>query len=273
MSALTKAAIGGGAVLAVSSGGYGMSFLFRGIMPDFSTLEEQEITTYDTSKYAKDFKPFFIDDVFEDNQKWWDWSYNTRWLEDNSDSSSMKAKKKFQGVTGGYKDKDGSDTNSLKQKCKEAYGANSNGDVLDSTDATDKFETKDIWRYCSIKGVKPVLVSGYATTKFGGKTGLAESLVSVKDEHKESNDWFWEIREREFRVGVKTKSKKTQEPAGTKAKTGKKFDLLYKNEKNRTVKELCREIYETNQNDGSTKNIEESDIKRFCFLTPVTTDN
>ncbi|GCE63496.1 hypothetical protein [Candidatus Mycoplasma haematohominis] len=267
VSTKIAAVLGGGAVfLAVV--GYGMSVLFSGIMPDFATLEDQGVTIYDNgNKYVKGFKSFFIDGSFDGNQKWWDWSYNNRWLKDNSDSLKQKAKSKFQGVTGGYKDKDGNETNSLRKKCKDAYDATSS-DVEDSAKEDSKFETKDIWRYCSIGGVKPVLASGYDTARFGGKEEWKGKLVSVKNEDKESNDWFWEIREREFRYGVKIKSQLNSEPRGISSEEGKAFRDLYKKTKSGTVKGLCKEIYEELESSRDAKKIDEKDIKKFCFLIP-----
>ncbi|GCE63796.1 hypothetical protein [Candidatus Mycoplasma haematohominis] len=269
MSIAKLGAGAGAAALVLGGGGWGMSVLFSNMMPTFKTLKEIGGTGYDT-KYAKDFKSLFVDDGSDKNKDWWEWSYKNRWLSDKDGSEeSTKPKNKFKDLKGGFKRKDSDSDNFLNKKCKDAYGAESAKVKKDAND-NDEFEERDVWRYCSIGGIKPVLVSenssGYESDKFGDKSGLKGKLVSVKKEDKDSTDWFWEIREHEFRYG---KGGDAVTGTGSQSETTNSiFRELFDGTRKGTVKETCKEAYEATQNGTDTHKFHESDIKKFCFLIP-----
>lgn len=210
--------------------------------------------------YVKDYKPYFVDHERNKNDLWWSWTHKHRWKTDKySQEKNKQPGNNFSEI---------SNWSTLKETCEKAYKVASGNVKLSQASGNDQYLERDVWRYCSIFGEKPKVISLVHTddSKFPyeensyGKIHKDE-LISVK---YGENLYFWSLQEERF-FG--------DDGIGAHKKTGDKtiFEDLYSKEKQKgekfSVREACREAYKESINNTSGNiNTNQTEVFNYCSL-------
>ncbi|GCE63519.1 hypothetical protein [Candidatus Mycoplasma haematohominis] len=260
-----KVALGAGVVVLAVGGGYGISALFNGGMPDYSPFKRSAV---DNTKYVDSYPDYFVDTEDPKNDPWWDWVYKTRYLAKDGKTSDGKErpepKRGFKDNINGWDD--------VKKACKSAYGAET-GKIKSNTEdpGTDEYYEADVWRYCTAVNKKPIVVSSapkgdsgsqkedsdYASGTFGQTN--KDKLVAITPKDNES---FWQEQQRLF-------FKKGGNRSGENATKTNNF--LFKalwDKGSGNLRDTCLTAYKekTTVSSGETQKVNEDDLFRFCSL-------
>lgn len=157
---------------------------------------------------------------------------------------------------------------SLNRVCRQAYikyfpEVEGNKEDAKGDDAMGrKYREDDVWKYCSIPSKKPSTIGssgGYSSGKLGADSSLTNHLISTKDD---SNDVFWEIRNREFfeEIGIQAALYKNNFFAELFTK-----QMMSQSD---TIKEKCEEAYGKEAANASSKDAPtKEEVLKFCSLT------
>ncbi|GCE63808.1 hypothetical protein MHSWG343_08150 [Candidatus Mycoplasma haematohominis] len=256
----TKLAVGAGTAVLIAGGGYGVSTLFDGSMPNYFSLPDQ------ANKYITDYHDYFVDHSKPGNDAWWRWVYKNRYQVALGSNN-----KPFAGFAN-LKSGDGKD-NSIKKVCEKVYEVakdNSTNTIKPSgASQNTEYLEADVWRYCTAVEVKPKLVSevtnessSYTTDNAHGGQ-LKDKLVSVL---AEENSYFWAEQERRF-----FRDQKDDSRSGGHATTADSsiFKALFdkrnkRRSKNETLKNVCKDAY--NKSESTTPKVSKEHVLKFCSL-------
>ncbi|GCE63469.1 hypothetical protein MHSWG343_04660 [Candidatus Mycoplasma haematohominis] len=257
---VAKAAAAGAAALALAAGGYGVSTLFSGGMPDYDPL------TKSTGKYVSEYQDYFV--AADKNEPWWEWVYKSRYLvngeKDVEGDVRPTPKTAFASLDRGS----GNTDKDIQKVCKDFYEAE-NSKVKTGTVASGEYEEEDAWRYCTAIKKKPKTINensgeenSYGETTSTDTYGKAkkENLISITST---DNALFWKEQNRLF---FKDKGNRS----GSKFKkdnTSSIFrDLWHTREGN--IKDACEKAYKLPSNVGtqSSPKADKDDIFKFCSL-------
>ncbi|GCE63471.1 hypothetical protein MHSWG343_04680 [Candidatus Mycoplasma haematohominis] len=276
------AAIVGASALVIGGSGVGVKFLIDAQEPVWYALSsESGFPNNYEGRVGKEYGNYLVG-VYGDkdgqknrNQKWWEWSYKQFEYDVKNNPSILSSEffdsaTKKSKVSGAYKPSSSTvaseSLKELNEACKGVYDKQ-------TSELTDNNLIQDLWKYCSHLGKKPDLLvsgSGYTNGSFGANTSHHNKAVATKGYEKgSSNDEFWRLRNEEF-FG-------TGENSGNIGVTDGIFKKLYeKKEKGEitsedTVRKTCEKAYERQESAKDTDpKVEDSDIKKFCYLTPTT---
>ncbi|GCE63647.1 hypothetical protein [Candidatus Mycoplasma haematohominis] len=254
----TKLAVGAGTAVLIAGGGYGVSTLFKGGMPDYFSLAAQ------TNKYTTDFPDYFVDIDHKDSSSWWTWVYNTRyWVGSDGKTIEEEARPAPKKAFENLKDAEG-----IKGACKKVYEADKAKVKSDNNPTNnDEFAEVDVWRYCTAIKKKPKTIQeqtgeSYSTS---GTYGQADptKLISVESP---DNTSFWKEQQRLFFKGGGNRS-------GSSLKNNSAFQDLYegwksgKSVKDDALKKTCKDAYGQPTTSSQNPNkYPEADVFRYCSL-------
>ncbi|WP_216083332.1 hypothetical protein [Candidatus Mycoplasma haematohominis] len=264
----TKLAVGAGTAVLIAGGGYGVSTLFQGGMPDYVSF-----STTTSALYVFDSPDYFVDIDHKDSSSWWTWVYNTRYWVDSDNKTAEKEtrptpKRGFENL----KDAEG-----IKATCKAVYAAAKEKVKSTGEPSTNEYFEADVWRYCTAVKKKPIVVgstfkpgstsekedSEYSNGTFGKAN--KDKLVSIT---AKDNDSFWQEQQRLF-------FKKQGNRSGASLKNNSAFQDLYENWKSGksikddALKSLCQESYgkvEATTSSQSPNKYPKEDVFKFCSL-------
>lgn len=187
----------------------------------------------------------------QSNDSWWEWAYEKYKL-------ANTAKGKFSKITKAT----GEEDSALKQVCKKAYeqvkvnDGESFSNIVPTNDsvAPNQFSETDIWRFCSIIGVKPKTLAEaqydtYPNDSNGGINSDKKVFISI-DARENTN--FWNYQEKTL-----------------KSQIDESKDKFFSSKKSKQIKEICRDAYnvklsENGGVEGATINLE---IDKYCKMT------
>ncbi|GCE63501.1 hypothetical protein MHSWG343_04980 [Candidatus Mycoplasma haematohominis] len=257
---LEKVAIGTGVAVLVAGGGYGISTLLNGGMPEYSARQKGS----SADKYVDDYPDYFVDASSNENDSWWSWVYKSRYLvgSDEKDSDGKTRPTPKRGFLAGI-----TDGSSIKSVCSQVYGSQkAKIKKEDGTLSNDEYSEADVWRYCTAVNKKPILINlaetelknnkkekeGYDDTTYGNTN--KENLVAISPE---DNKYFWTEQQRLF---FGEKSKRSGKHAQHKT-----FQDLWTSKTGR-VKETCHSVYISTKAESTDDADLKKDLFKFCSL-------
>ncbi|GCE63490.1 hypothetical protein MHSWG343_04870 [Candidatus Mycoplasma haematohominis] len=257
---LAKAAAAGAAVLTLVAGGYGVSTLFSGGMPDYDALATS------TGKYVSDYKDYFVDAT--KNVSWWDWVYKNRYLvdKDGKDTDGEKRPEPKTAFTS-IKNGSGDTADSIQKVCSNVYSA-AQDKVKAGASGDGEFEEADVWRYCTAVKKKPKTIENNADEADLYKDGESADTYGVSKKANlisitsEDNAHFWKEQTRLFfrsegeRFGANFENDRTSI-----------FGKFWHSKKG-NIKDKCKEAYilKTADSTQSPPTATKEDIFKFCSL-------
>ncbi|WP_216083538.1 hypothetical protein [Candidatus Mycoplasma haematohominis] len=276
-----------GAAVIVGSG-LGINAFVNSLEPVWYSLsKESDFSTGYENKVGKDYGNYLVGAYGDEgenkdrNKWWWDWSYKNYQYDLQNSPSDLSQEFFHDGsskVSSAYKSSSDKTTDSspkaLNEVCDGIYKGKTKTEADPDTDVNSEKSklSRNLWRYCSHLGTRPVLISGdvYGNNTFGKKADHHNKAVATKDyKNTDSNDEFWRLRNDEFF------GSKDEDGVGKKATDDGIFKTLYGKKKagtitsEDTVKKACEKAYERKESEKDTvPKINDEYIKKFCYLVP-----
>lgn len=233
-------------------------------MPQHRTLEKDQDFTVEQykDKYGGLYGRYLIgihsqskDNTHSsiNNDDWWNWAFKKHQLANTSQGKFAKITKAT-----------GNDGISLQQVCTDVYKKQkvngSEGNIFQDIVAVggsvgpDQYLETDIWRFCSVIGVKPKTLSETEETYSEGTNGAIENdrKVFLSVDARENVN-FWKHQENRLKNSIDVNN-----------------DKFFSSKKDKSIKEICRDAYKIKVGGGDessdhTTNLS-LEIEKYCQL-------